>query len=122
MNREALRDYLEHASQRKQKFGSYDCVRFVAECLLIGWDRDHLGKLGYWDRRSAVRRLRRDGGLRSACSAALGPEVSELREGDIAYYDEPATIGIVVNQQVLVFMNHTIWRLPLETALTGWRT
>lgn len=121
MNRQALREYLADAAQRKQKFGSYDCVRFVAECLLVGWDKDHLAKLEYWDRRSAVRRLRKAGGLRFACSEALGPEIQDLREGDIAYYDDPATIGIIVKDRVLVFMGNTIWRLPIETALTGWR-
>ena len=120
----AARAYLEEASKREQKLGHYDCVRFAVEMLYYGFGRDYRDKMGYWDRKSAVRRLRKAGGLRAAFSEQLGPEIpgDELEPGDIAIYSDPDTVGIVLPSCVAIFRGNQIHAFDRSTALSGWST
>lgn len=130
MNIEALSAYLQVAARAPAKFGGLDCVRFVSECLRIGWDRDFTHMLQYHDRRSAVDRLRRDGGLIEAMIAVFGQDIpiSDLEPGDIACFPDP-TIGIILPSFlggqpaiIAVKFRRTILRLPLSAARSGWKT
>ena len=121
----ALHTYLAAAAGKPFVFGGYDCVRFVAEALLVGWDRNYLGALGYDSRRSAVVRLRRADGLRDACTDALGDEclTADLVPGDVAYFETPAaTIGLVLPGCVVIKSGRTIHRVDVSAAMTGWHT
>ncbi len=124
MNAEALHDYMNAVAPKRFALGHFDCVRFVAECLLVGWDKNYLEHLGYFDRRSAVHRLRHDGDLKTACDRVLGKRIPwyELEPGDIAYYDDPhATIGLVMDGYVAIKMGRQIYRGNVDRAEFGWR-
>lgn len=107
-------------------FGQYDCVRFVAEALKVGWDKDYLKELQYHDRRSAVRRLRAAGGLREATIEVLGPEISitALGTGDVAWVEPPfgpKAIGLIMPSYIALKGKRTIHRLRMELAGSGWK-
>ncbi len=110
----------------RQRFGVYDCCTFVVDVLLIGWDRDYRDALGYWDRRTAVDRLRAAGGLHEAYTAVLGPEelIAEAPPGSIAYFGEGKfqSVGIVMDGYIAVKANKCIHRFALESQRMGWRT
>lgn len=124
MNEDALREYFVEQSNLPQKFGTIDCVKFVANAVRIGWDRDYLGVLQYHDRRSAVDRLRALGGLRGACNHAMGDMVSitELEPGDVVWFDKPATIGLLMPNYVAVKLGKAIHRFQIEKQMMGWKT
>lgn len=126
MNIPALQDYFATVAPLRQRFGVYDCCVFTVDALLIGWDRDFRDALGYFDRRSAVQRLRSAGGLRDAYTAVLGPEqlIAEAPPGSIAYFDEGRTqcVGVVMDGYIAVKANRCIHRFALEPQRTGWRT
>ena len=123
MDADALSDYLSEAAQRPAALGRFDCVRFVAEGLAVGWGRDFRDRLGYSDRRSAVDRLRAAGGLYDAVCSELGQDlpISELRAGDIAYFPDPS-IGLVLRDRIVLKAYRTILHVPLLAARSGWRT
>ena len=124
MNVDALRDFFYEQSRRRQKFGTVDCVSFVAGAVFVGWGRDYRGVLQYRDRRSAVARLRILGGLRGACDFAMGRQypVDELEPGDVIWFDKPATIGLLMPGYVAVKMGKCIHRLQIEPQMIGWKT
>ncbi len=124
MNVEIIRDYFERVAPLPQRFGVYDCCTFVVETLLYGFDRDYRDALRYFDRKSAVVRLRGVGGLREAFCDVLGPEqlISDCPPGSVAYFDSPASVGIVMPGYIAVKGNHTIHRFMIEDCRTGWRT
>ncbi len=124
MNIEAIQDYFYRVAPFPQKFGTYDCCTFVVETLLIGFDRDFRYALGYKDRRSAVDRLRKIGGLRDAFNDILGPEslCADYPPGSIAYFDRPAYVGIIMPGYIAVKGHGCIHRFIIEPHRTGWRT
>lgn len=124
MNVLALQRFFDDQSQKKQNFGTIDCVSFVAGALLAGWNRDYTGDLQYHNRRSAVNRLRAFGGLRCACDWAFGDQVSiaELGPGDVVWFDKPATIGLLMPGYVAVKLGRSIHRYQIESQMMGWKT
>jgi Domain of unknown function (DUF6950) len=124
MNADALREYFDEQSGKRQSFGKIDCVSFVANAVRVGWDRDYLGVLQYHDRRSAVDRLRELGGLFNACCFAMGETVSieKLEPGDVIWFDKPATVGLLMPGYVAVKMGKCIHRFEIEPQMIGWRT
>ncbi len=126
MNIPALQDYFEKVAPLAQRFGVYDCCVFVVDVLRLGWDRDYSEALGYYDRRTAVARLRSAGGLRQAFTLALGPEhlIAEAPPGSVAYFEEGRSrcVGIVMDGYIAVKANKCIHRFALEPQRTGWRT
>ncbi len=124
MDELAIRDYFERVSRLPQRFGVYDCCTFVVETLLYGFGRDYRDALRYWDRRSAVRRLRDCGGLREAFTEIFGPEqlISECPSGTVAYFDRPGFVGIVMPGYIAVKGHLVIHRFIIENHRTGWRT
>lgn len=125
MNIEALHKYFYGVADKPLTLGHLDCVRFCAEALYVGFDRDYRGELGYWDRRSAVVRLRRAGGLRDAMIQALGEELpaSDLITGDVAYFETPSpVIGLVLPTYVAVKSRRAIHRVNFSAMTVGWRT
>ena len=126
MNIPALQDYFAKVAPLRQRFGVYDCCTFVVDALLIGWDRDFRDALGYWDRRTAVKRLRAADGLRAAFSQVLGPEhlIAEAPPGSVVYLQEGRfkSVGIIMPGYFAVKANRCIHRFVLEPQYTGWRT
>ena len=124
MNTEALHAYFAQQSQLPQRFGVVDCVTFCLEGIKIGWGRDHLELLGYWDRRSAVDRLRKAGGLHQAMSDAFGMprSISVLEPGDLIFFSVPATVGLMVDNGVIVKGHYTVQRAIFDPEMTGWST
>ncbi len=126
MNTPALQDYFERVARLPQRFGVYDCCTFIVESLLIGWDRDYRDALGYFDRRTAVGRLRRAGGLRAAFEQVLGPGgyISDGPPGSIAWFGDfgQKSVGLVLQDKILVKGNGCIHRFIMEDYRTGWRT
>lgn len=125
MNVQALRSYFEVAAPADFRLGGLDCVRFAAEALQAGWGRDYRDRLAYWDRRSAIMRLRASDGLRDAVGEVLGAEipVEDLLPGDVAYFaGPPKTLGLVMPDYVAVKMGRTIHRVAPGAATFGWRT
>lgn len=114
-------------AQLPQRLGVVDCTTFVVEALLVGWGVDYRDCLRYWDRRSAVRQLREEGGLHKAFFQRLGPTVpaSFLEEGDIVYFHSPATVGLVLEamdgKYAAVKGHNQIIRAELVHGLNGWR-
>lgn len=122
---EALSEYLARVAPLPYRFGTIDCVSFVADCLSIGFGRDYHAALRYTDRRSAVARLRAAGGLRDAVCDALGEEwpIESLTIGDVAYIrSEHGTIGIILPRCIAVKANRTIHRFEMSSARFGWKT
>lgn len=76
---ERLADGLRSTGWRARHFawGQHDCVTFAAHCAELITGQDLLAELrGQWtDRASAVRLLRRLGGMREAVTRVLGPEL-----------------------------------------------
>ena len=125
MNHEALHTYLAEQSQIPSRLGSVDCVTFVTGAVKAGWDRDYFNVLEYSDRRSAVRQLRATGGLLESARIALGPEcaIDDLPAGSVAYMDVPhPTLGLVMDNWVLIKMPSYIARIEKSDDLVGWRT
>lgn len=126
MNIPALQDYFAKVAPLRQRFGVYDCCVFVVDALWLGWGVDIRGDLGYYDRRTAVKRLRNADGLRQAFTLLLGPEhlIAEAPPGSIAYFNENGfqSVGIVMDGYIAVKANRCIHRLILEPQRTGWRT
>lgn len=124
MNPEAIREYLEAAATKRPALGHYDCVRFVIELLYVGFDRDYRDRMEYWDRRSAVRRLRKAGGLRSAFVDCFGNELQrdDLVSGDIAFYSKPDTVGLILPNCVAMYFCGTMHAVDHSTITIGWRT
>jgi len=125
MNTEALHKYLSAVESKQVTLGHHDCVRFVVEALYVGFDRDYRAQLEYWDRRSAVVRLRRAGGLRNAASDAFGHEVpkKKLVPGDVAYLEIPqATLGLILPGYIAMKVGHTIHRVDFRAIDFGWKT
>jgi hypothetical protein len=122
MNTVALSEYFEATAQQRAEFGHLDCVRFVVDAMYVGWNRDYRDVLKYYDRRSAVNRLRAAGGLFEAFKDELGEPVpaSELRPGDIAWYSDPA-VGLVLEDCIVVKIRKTIIRMPLDSITIGWK-
>lgn len=127
IDRVALGEYLALQAQLPQRLGVVDCTTFVVEALLVGWGIDYREALEYSDRRSAVRQLRREGGLHGAFFKRLGPTVpaSLLEEGDIVYFPKPATVGLVLDamdgKYAAVKGHKQIIRAELVHGLNGWR-
>lgn len=124
MNINALRQFFDEQYGTPQKFGQVDCVRFVAEAVLVGWGRDYMDILGYSNRRTAVDRLRELGGLRGACDFAMGERrsIQELEPGDVVWFDKPATVGLLMPNYVAVKMGRCIHRFQIEPQMQGWKT
>jgi hypothetical protein len=124
MNENAIREYFEAASLKRPAFGHYDCVRFVIELLYVGFDRDYRASMEYWDRRSAVRRLRKSGGLRNAFTDCFGEELSsdDLVVGDISFYPKPDTVGLILPNCVAAYYCGAVQALDRSTVTIGWRT
>lgn len=125
MNAQALRDYFNEAAQRPFVFGDYDCVRFVAEAVRVGWGRDFLPQLQYEGRRSAVRRLRGADGLFQAVSSVLGDPIAveDLQPGDVAWLPQGrSSIGLVMPGYVAVNGNRCIHRVDPSSVVSGWST
>ena len=124
MNVNALQEFFWHESQRPQKFGVVDCVQFVTEAVWVGWCRDFRNVLGYYDRASAVQRLRELGGLKAACDFAMGERfpVEELEPGDVVWFDEPKTLGLLMPGYVAVKLGTRIDRYRIEPGMIGWKT
>ena len=124
MNKAALGRFFETQYGQKQELGSIDCVKFVTNAVLIGWERDYRAILQYDDRRSAVKRLRELGGLKAACCHAMGDmhPISELEPGDVVWFDEPATIGLLMPGYVAVKLGSVIHRFQIEPQMKGWKT
>lgn len=122
MNVEALHAYLSEQAATRQRFGTVDCVSFVAGAVLAGWNRDYSDILGYSDRRSAVNRLRQLGGLRAACDYAMGDmhPIDELEPGDVIWFDEPATIGLLMPGYVAVKIGTPVHRVMIQPEMRGW--
>ena len=112
------------ATQKRPALGHYDCVRFVIELLYVGFDRDYRDRMEYWDRRSAVRRLRKAGGLRAAFTECFGNELlaDDLVVGDIAFYQKPDTVGLILPQCVAMYFCGTMHAVDRSTVTIGWRT
>jgi hypothetical protein len=121
---QALRKFFAEQAQEPQVFGKCDCVTFVVEALRLGWGRDYRREIEYWDRRSAVRQLRRSGGLLQAFREALGPEdfIEDMPAGSLAYFDRPPTLGLVLDEYIAVKGNKQIMRLERAPGIKGWRT
>ena len=124
MNELALREYFNNEYGKPQKFGTIDCVQFVAGAVRAGWGRNYADVLRYNGRRDAINRLRELGGLRGACDFALGERfgIDELAPGDVVWFDKPATIGLLMPGYVAVKMGRCINRLKIEPQMTGWKT
>lgn len=124
INIPALQEYFIEQSQLPQKLGVFDCVTFVSGAVKVGWDRNFDPILQYSDRRSAIKRLRELGGLEAACDLAMGKRVSVsmLEPGDVVWYDEPATIGLLMYGYVAVKLGGNIHRFEIDPEMTGWST
>ena len=126
MNKPALQDYFAKVASLPQRFGVYDCCTFIVESLLIGWDRDYRDALRYYDRKSAVKRLRQDGGLREAFEDVLGNEhlIMDDPPGTVAWFGDPGQkcVGLVMPMGIFVKANGCIHRFIMEDHRTGWRT
>lgn len=124
MNKQALREYFAEQGQTKQKFGTIDCVKFVATAVKIGWGRDYIEDLQYHDRRSAVERLRGAGGLQLATCEVLGDmrPISELEPGDVIWFDRPATLGLLMPGYIAVKWGKTVHRFEIQPQMWGWRS
>lgn len=124
MNAEALSSFFYSQSTERQKLGVVDCVHFVTEAVFIGWNRDFRSVLQYNSRRTAIDRLRELCGLKAACSHALGQMhcIDDLSAGDVVWFDNPATIGLLMPGYVAVKMGKTIHRFQIEDQMTGWKT
>lgn len=124
MNIAALRIYFQEQTGAKQSLGTIDCVKFVTNAVYIGWGRDYRDILQYSSRREAVDRLRELGGLKGACFHALGAMdfITDLHPGDIIWYDEPPTLGLLMPNYVAVRQGQVINRYAIEECMMGWRT
>jgi hypothetical protein len=124
LNEIALREYFNDQAGTPQKFGTIDCVKFVAGAVCVGWNRDYRSKLLYSDRRSAVERLRSFGGLLRACNNAMGEmfPIEELSPGDVIWFDKPASIGLLMPGYVAVKMGKCVHRFRIENKMMGWKT
>lgn len=125
MDAQALRDYFEEAAQRPFVFGDYDCVRFVAEAVRVGWGRDFMQQLRYQGRKSAVLRLRRADGLFQAVSGVLGAPTptDDLMPGDVAWLPQGrASIGLIMPGYIALKGHQCIHRVDPSSATTGWST
>lgn len=124
MNTQELHRYFIIASTREHRLGVCDCVTFTFDALRVGWNKDYRDKFGYFDRRSAVNRLRKAGGLKQALIDEFGEPVapSKLQMGDVAYMETPrATLGLVMDGFIAVCGNRCIHRVTLESAICGWK-
>jgi len=123
LNIHALSKYLAEAAQKPARLGHHDCVSFVFEGIREGWDIDLLDKLKYKGRRGAVDRLRAAGGLYDAICEHMGQDIPmcDLKPGDVAWLP-PSNIGLVMEDYIAVKWRRTILRVPLDTAVSGWRT
>ena len=123
---EALSVYLFTVASRPYELGKMDCVRFVADCLRIGYDLHYHEFLGYNDRQSALRRLREAGGLKKAIESVLDREVPacDLHPGDVAWLpnNRHGVIGFIMPGQVLVKADCRIDRFDIHSVQSGWRT
>lgn len=124
MNILALQEYFWDESTKPQKLGVVDCVKFVTTAVYLGWGRDHRHMLEYTDRRSAVARLRELGGLHAACVHALGYPVpiDKLSAGDVIWFNDPASIGLLMPEYVAVKANKCIHRYQKDDKMSGWIT
>lgn len=124
MNVLALRAFFNTQAPQHQKLGTIDCVKFVTDAVFIGWGRDYRNILQYDSRRSAIDRLRELGGLQAACIHALGPmyPMEELTTGDVVWFDQPSSIGLLMPHYIALKMGHTIHRFDIEPEMRGWKT
>ncbi len=124
MNIPALRLYLNEQAPLPFRLGVVDCVTFVCGAVLAGWGRDFRFHLHYDDRRSAVDQLRAAGGLEQSITTALGPlrPIAELKRGDVIWFDEPRTLGLLMDEYVAVKANCEIHRIALLPQYMGWKT
>ncbi len=126
MNIPALQEYFHTAAQQPQRVGTYDCCTFIVEALRVGWDRDFREVLQYYDRRTAVAQLRKEGGLRDACCSVLGPEglLGDAPAGSVAWMGDldQVCIGLVMPGYIAVKANKVIHRIAMDENRTGWRT
>lgn len=125
MNEKALRKLFNEIAPQRFELGGLDCVRFVVDAVHVGWGRDYRHALHYDGRRSAINQLRQDGGLRAACTNAMGRmwPVESLSEGDVIWFDKPvSTIGLLMPLYVAVKTHRQIVRVPIDERMMGWRT
>lgn len=124
MNTEALRAYFIAQTGTKQQLGVIDCVKFVTGAVYAGWGRDYRNVVQYNSRREAIDRLRELGGLKAACFNILGSMyfVDDLGPGDIIWYDEPPTLGLLMPNYVAVRQGYVINRYAIQDRMMGWRT
>ena len=125
MNDRALRQLFNDIAPRRFELGGLDCVRFVVDAVYAGWGRDYRDQLNYQNRRSAVAQLRRSGGLKDSCIAAMGElwPMENLEAGDVVWFDLPVqTIGLLMPNYVAVKTHRQIVRVPIDPRMMGWCT
>lgn len=125
MNMLALHLFMHEQAPLKQKLGSVDCVTFVTGAILAGWGKNVFEFLEFNDRRSAVKQLRRDGGLLLACREKMGPEenIDGLPIGSVVYLEigGSPTLGLLLEFFIVVKANKQILRIKRLEGLKGWR-
>lgn len=123
MNAEILHDYFRSVAGRRQRLGVCDCVTFTVDVLRLGFGKDYREHMQYSDRRSAVKRLRRSGGLLPAMVELFGPlqPIESLGAGSIAYFEKPRrALGVVMGEYIMVRGDGCLHRLTLNSAAGGW--
>ena len=122
MDIEALHQHFSTQAQLPQRLGVIDCVTFVGEALKVGWQcSDVLEHMAYWDRRSAVKQLRRGGGLEQCMIDAFGPTrgIADLVDGGVIWCGV-GTIGLLIDEAVYVKGNYDVHRVMREDNMIGW--
>lgn len=123
-NIEALHEHFAAQSQLPQTLGVVDCVTFVIEGTKVGWGNDHTDAIHYDDRRSAVKQLRRSGGLWESMTEHFGQakKIEDLTDGDIIWMGSPATLGLLIGPHVFIKGNYTVHQAIRTDDMVGWST
>lgn len=117
-----LAEYFSRVVNEPATLAKLDCVMFVVDALRNGFGVDLRDQCRYTDKRTALARICKHGGLDGAVRHELGDPLpgDELRYGDIAFVN-PHAIGLVMPTYIAVKGRSTIWRITLDLAAHGWR-
>jgi hypothetical protein len=126
MKYKKLHDFIASRQNTPFKWGENDCCFFACDAVLAMTGVDHSvnfrGK--YDDEKSALRVVKKAGGIRAIASVALGAEIKPqmAQRGDVVLLEIPKpTLGICTGSVVVAPGENGINFISLDQATCAWR-
>ena len=124
---ERLNKIIKESQSKPFVWGQHDCCLFAADVVMELTGIDHAADLRgtYSTMTEAARVIKRNGGIRSIVTNALGAEINPklAQRGDIVLIDGDygETLSVCIGAVVVAPGSNALYGRPLSNAITAWR-